>query len=481
MSSNSGAFSRISRISLGDLVAENDHDLRINYVQNPHFELAASEESTKSYFIGKKGFGKSALLQMLRLSKPKDQVVDLGRDFTLDIHSINQSLSSLPTPSRALLFRSLWRAAIMLRVYAACGHKWGMMSRTEPQKAFDSVRKQLGDFPGAPSFAHTLRLMVGKLAASFEGFGLRVSMEHQAATDGFVDRLSRTELLHQIHLASTNLQDLIRPQLNYVLIDDLDQDWRNEPIQNEYVAALFDTIERFSRIPALRFIVSLRFDIFRGLPLGNPDKLVQHVHHLTWTRDTLRRIVEQRLERALGEPPGRTRKRYVLNRRSGNPTDQILEHCFPHPRDAIWTFQTIFDRAAEISAETIPQTLIDHALKDASRNRVVWTCSEWRNAFPWLEPVLARFLEGRTVYPLCELRQLLRGASHEAPEADAIIQGLLTTGLVGLKYRADGPASFFVAEDPPIFFEKNAFFELHPAARHSLHSSSWRNGPKRTA
>lgn len=60
-------FDPIPKCNLGDLVAENNRDLKSRYVQNPHYELAESPESGKTYFVGKKGFGKSEVGHVIDL------------------------------------------------------------------------------------------------------------------------------------------------------------------------------------------------------------------------------------------------------------------------------------------------------------------------------------------------------------------------------------------------------------------------------
>lgn len=138
-------FDPIPKCNLGDLVAENDCNLQSRYVNNPHYELAESAESGKIYFIGKKGFGKSALLAMLRLSKPNDHIVDLGNhDIGLDLLALDAASQSLPDSAQGLLFRSLWKAALMVAIHDVRGLRWKKFSRTEPQKALDAVKAKVG-------------------------------------------------------------------------------------------------------------------------------------------------------------------------------------------------------------------------------------------------------------------------------------------------------------------------------------------------
>ena len=463
----------LPRCDLGDLVAEHDQSLEYRYVVNEHSKLAEDIGSNKLYFIGKKGFGKSAIIQRLRLSKPRDQIIDLGVQTGLDLLTLDTALTSLPESAQGLLFRSFWRAYFMGRIYATLGKSFSTFSKTEPEKAFEYVRRVVSSGTGPQNPFSVLKSLVNSLSIRVNIKQFEADIGVKVPSQRLTEELAKTEFLHQIQLAGENFRGMIHHRPAYVLIDDLDQDWQNEPIQNAYLAALFDTIERFRRIEFLKFVVSLRLDIFHSLTLQNPDKIVQHVHRLSWPLPVLRQIVEQRITLSLDEPRGRTHRRFDL-KRSGNPIEIILADCLPHPRDAIWSIQSILDLAHTQNKAVIDQTLVTVALREASSNRVKWICAEWRYVYPWLPKALSRFRDGPNLYSISKLTQALSGIADGLPQAPVIIQGLMETGVLGLKHKPDGTPLFFFAQDPPPPpYKESCYFEIHPALRSALQSGKW--------
>jgi len=67
-------------VDLGSAVAEQDNNLPDYYVENRYFHSALDFDDRHVLFIGKKGSGKSAILQMVKNSVSGHKIIKLGAD-----------------------------------------------------------------------------------------------------------------------------------------------------------------------------------------------------------------------------------------------------------------------------------------------------------------------------------------------------------------------------------------------------------------
>ena len=121
------------------------------------------------------------------------------------------------------------------------------------------------------------------------------------------------------------------------------------------------------------------------------------------------------------------------------------------------------------------QSLVDHIVGEMSANRVRFLRHEWQRTYEWLDPALQGFRSGPHQYSLDGFLAMVGGDLPAHVDAKEVLQGLLTTGIVGLKSRPDTGAIYFFAEEPPSRpCEGKTFVELHPAVEQALRNGTWR-------
>ncbi|MGD8453102.1 MAG: hypothetical protein PVJ57_14890 [Phycisphaerae bacterium] len=460
----------IPRVDLGDLVAERDRTLKEWYVRNKHLEIASDFQSRKLYFIGKKGSGKSAILQMIRLNQPRDRVIDLSRDdLGLDIIPEYGELRNLTSHSQSLLLRTTWDAVLMLEVYERLKRSGRHAKRSTSYPAFQTLSKRILERRVHPDCATVLRLVLTEVTEAFRS--RRAYHEIDVRHPDFTQMLAETEFVSLVHQAKRSFEELVSGRETFVLIDDLDQAWSNDALQCRCLASLFEAIEYFSQVPLIKFVVALRFDIFRKLDLANADKVSQHVHRITWGLDELKTIVMSRMRKALNEAKGRVAKRFDLPH-EGDAVRKIVSTCLPHPRDVIAMFQLLLDEAEVRHATKVNEDILAHVSGEMSGNRVRWVRDEWKPTYPWLDATLHSIAKGVHIMKYDELVRHVCKVTDEPP--DAVIEGLLNTGLVGMKGKPGGEARYFIHEPAHAGpYNKTTYFEMHPAVAKALQANRW--------
>ena len=126
-----------------------------------------------------------------------------------------------------------------------------------------------------------------ELSGQINGVGVRGSVK---IADGGSKQF---ELLSEINNAVKTLPHMLEHDY-YVLIDDLDLYWKNEPNQNAFIAALFLSLRKLST-PPIKFMVSIRDDIYNCLPLTDKDKSRDRICSMDWDLPSIKKMVEKRI------------------------------------------------------------------------------------------------------------------------------------------------------------------------------------------
>lgn len=112
-----------SSSNLGMLVAEEDSNLESYYVgREQYLDKALDIDDPLIFFMGPKGIGKSAILQMVRLERARDQkrVIDIAPDDLAFTAFANLKVES-PLLTDALrgqwLFKSLWDYVLLMEIW----------------------------------------------------------------------------------------------------------------------------------------------------------------------------------------------------------------------------------------------------------------------------------------------------------------------------------------------------------------------------
>ena len=293
-----------SDINWGEDEAKNDEFLDQYFVEFPEYEKILNGK--KRYIIGRKGTGKSAILQKIRLQSlndPKSFCTDISlRDFPLsDFRSLGD---------RSLQDKSKYVAAWKFLLLTELASMMIQDESIEDSHEFEMLKRFINDnFPDGISMAETIT----RLKQNKNKIALVVSV-----LSGEMSRLSSTETTAQIHFnkAVKQLEDIIskiQSSSSFIfLIDELDEGYKAKNSDlNLVILSLLRATEELSStckragIECLP-ILALRSDIFDCLEDNDLNKIDDYVLRLNWTTNEnhpwgLKQIVERRIEATVKE------------------------------------------------------------------------------------------------------------------------------------------------------------------------------------
>lgn len=293
---------RFSDIDWGEDEAKNDYSLERYFVEFPGFNNVL--KGRKRFIVGRKGTGKTAILQKIRLQSNTDPTifsVDVSlRDFPLnDFRSLGDR--SLQDKSK---YVAAWKF-ILLTELAGMILKDELIEQTPYTDALQDFMTR--NFPNGISVTNTIE----RLRQNENKISLDVSI-----FSGNIKDSKSEEEVAQIHYnrAVKTLEDILQgiesTSTYYELIDELDEGYNSDNSNlNSVILALLrasDEVYHSFKSSCINFIpiTALRSDIFDNLEDNDLNKLDDYVLRLNWTTDedsawSLKQIAERRIAATL--------------------------------------------------------------------------------------------------------------------------------------------------------------------------------------
>lgn len=291
-----------SDVDWGEDEAKNDESLERYFVEFPEYEKVL--DGKKRYIIGRKGTGKSAILQKLRLQAKKDPTAfftDISlRDFPLnDFKALGDR--SLQDKSK---YVSAWKFLILTELVNLIVQDNSVENSIE----LELLKKFVNDnFPDGISIAET----ISKLRQNENKISIVLSI-----LSGEYSSLTGTETTAQIHFnkAVKTLENLFThiasDSTYFLLIDELDEGFqsKNSNLSLVILSLLRATDEIFNFLKKYEIhcipVLVLRSDIFDNLEDNDLNKIDDYVLRLNWTTDesdpwSLKQIAEKRIAATL--------------------------------------------------------------------------------------------------------------------------------------------------------------------------------------
>jgi hypothetical protein len=415
-----GSLSDAAR-NLGMLVAEQDPNLERYYVgREQYLDKALNIDDALIFFMGPKGIGKSAILQMVRLERARDQkrVIDIAPDDLAFSAFANLRVES-PLLMDALrgqwLFKSLWDYVLLMEIWER--ENSAVQNRIEKFKSLfmkskDEKRIQrlfqitISDEGETVSFTDRILELIKEVELSAQAGDTeikgKVSLQHGSSR--------RFQLLAEINHAVKRLPDVLKHEY-YILVDDLDLHWRNEPNQNAFIAALFLSLRKLSRRP-IKFLVSIRQDIYNCLPLVDKDKSRDRVCSVEWGLSAIREMIEMRIATSLN-----CKQTDVWgNLFPEDAFESFSLYSTKKPREFIRFASLCLNRAYINGHKRVHEGDILQAVREHSCERVQDLVSDLMYVYPRLEIVLRKFRGKEKEFPFETLDDIATELALEALE-----------------------------------------------------------------
>lgn len=385
-------------------VAEEDPNLSMYYVSAETFVARALDREDKaSVFIGPKGVGKSAVLQMVRCDQRASgnaaRIIEVKPDDLAFNALVNVDRTS-PILSTAkknqFLFTALWNYVLcteVLRNEATPSSTVGMLLQSifgERHKKEQSQLLKLAESDGRPTtMTDKMLALVDAVhleggAGGFEGKA-SVELREPASSKNAGD----LKLLQLINNVAKALPTKINHEY-FILIDDLDLHWTGSELQNAFLGALFFSIRRLSADRKIKFVVSLRRNIYREVHLEERDKFSSYVVRVSWARDSVKRMIQRRLAFVFNT----SESQIWGGMFESGAFDQIWNHTDGMPREAIRLVAHCILAAKTDSATSVGASHLSEGLLSFSEDRLDELGSLHQHEYPELA-ILFRQFRGR--------------------------------------------------------------------------------------
>jgi len=397
---------------LGRLVAEQDPNLQDYYVAPERYVSRAQNINDPAvFFVGPKGIGKSAVLQMVRLLRKADadRIINILPD-DLAFTSLANVETNTPILAQAGrnqgLFKSLWDYILALEVLrreyttemSIVQYLTAFLRPQHEKQARTLIALSVG---GAPqSLSERILQLIKEIEIAGEIHGAKISGTVTLTTPQ-QSAGNQLNLLSLVNSVAKHVADNLKHPY-YILIDDLDLHWYDSPLQNAFIAALFLSLRHFSKPPNLKCVVAIKDEIYRHLPLADRDKFHDWVCRVTWDGPSVKKMIEQRLVAKLDCTP-RDVWGQVFPK---NGFDKIWRHTNGKPREAIRLASFCVEEARSRDHLRVSDEDIVSGMREFSDERRTDLAKEYQFQYEGLELVTHKFAGWPKEFPVSKLSEV---------------------------------------------------------------------------
>lgn len=287
----------------GRIAAEEERHEIENYFQETHV-FQNVYRGQKYLVLGRKGSGKSALFFYLQKRLQRD-----GTHVTL------MTLNNYPQARFAELRTAAvditeahvqtWKFTLLLTFMSL------YLDASKPLHSNDPNRSKYRKFYNENSLSRIVSSpwekicdflrSVENINVSALGIGGGITRK--------LDLVTRNEFGLYANQINARLQTMLSESLSRfmpqghltILIDRLDEQWRNEEQSNALLVGLLKACREINReLPGCRAVVFLRSDIFSRLRYQNRAHITEFIQEIRWRPDDLERVIARRIAARLG-------------------------------------------------------------------------------------------------------------------------------------------------------------------------------------
>lgn len=385
--------------SIGTLRAEDDPNLATYYVDTRNYLARALDfDDPAIVFRGAKGTGKSAILKMVEFRRQSDELrlVRISPDDLAFSALANVEVES-PVMQSAVrnqwLFKCLWdyvlAVNLLRREHRATNTLSDLIGNLFRGDDVRQARKLLSlalndDGSPPPNFTETMLKLVREVQVAWEAQGGRV--EATARMQPLERPPQHLHLLNMVNQVAKALPRLLNHRY-HVLIDDLDLHWHNEANQNALIAALFAAMARMRLSGVAKFVVAIREDIYRELPIEDKDKTRDWICDIGWDKGTLREMVEKRFRVLHNLNPSQLWQDLFPDQ----AFNRFIEYSHGRPRELLRHMQVAIQRACDAGHDEVTQVDVSSSVRDVSQERLEELEQEIDHFFPGFRWVVQHF------------------------------------------------------------------------------------------
>ncbi|MEA2950860.1 MAG: hypothetical protein QOJ96_380 [Alphaproteobacteria bacterium] len=451
--------------------------LASGFVKTTAYENALNGQ--RWLILGRKGSGKSAICLTIRRQYAQKEQVCLVTPDEISAEEIKRFEMGGITPYQTK--ELLWRYVFAVQIAKFLLKVSDRAQAPKPQIA-KKIRQFLLDNNEAEDISVTERFWrtIEKLKATIKigAFkGVEVSATFEASSGV---KLSDGIEYIEAHLKNAAVAlGIDRPSF-FLLIDQVESIWSNDPGSDALVIGLLRAAKRLQSLPFLRCVVFLRVDIYEKLNFSERDKLRSDEFLIRWDREDLIKLVEAR---AGASTKGKIKQNElwhrVFPRKVGDVDIKkfISGRTLNRPRDIIQLCNACRDLAKSKGRETIGTWDVLTAAKQYSRWKLGDIQNEWLLNYPFLAEALLLLSNGSYLFHReifkAKFRLVASDLASRYPairhllSADYILAILFSTGVLGV-VRGDNPLYSSDSDAEEKLKTNDDTFVVHPAFRDAL-------------
>ena len=503
--------SRIGRIS-----AEADEEFLFEcFVDSPALAELKLNDSPKMLLLGSTGAGKTAIIRKIQQESDSANLIQLDEMALgyLGNSDVVNFLIGLDV-NLDLFFQALWKHVILIEFIRLkfkvdneeksryiFSQMFSAFNRDQRKaKGLDYLRKWESKFwismdenirEITQNLETSVNAELGSEVAKFNGragYIRSLSTEKKTQLQRVARRFATPELLSDLSkVIDTLAEHVTRTEPNFVLIDQLDENWIDPSIKYPMIRARIESLKSLRRISDLKTVVALRSDLLEKVILETKnagfqsEKYEDYIVRLKWNSKQLKSLVNKRINFLFKRKYSQENITFedifsekVKN--SSSPFTAILDRTLYRPRDVI-NFVNVCLESAE-GKTFVSRRNFSLAEQSYSANRLTAMAEEWQNVILNADAVLDMLKGKKEIFEIAEfcssdlleqlvqhypkdiqsrpdeLWQLVSDAMSRDVQpfelACTLISRLHLMGAIGVKYDPSLPYQFFFETQKPL-------------------------------
>ncbi|MBT0958830.1 DNA repair ATPase [Alphaproteobacteria bacterium KMM 3653] len=512
--SNPVVLNNTSRIGL--ISAEADEEFLFEcFVDSPALAELTQSNSPKMLLLGSTGAGKTAIIRKILHENDSSSLVQLDEMALgyLGNSDVINFLIGLDV-NLDLFFQALWKHVILIEfirlkfnvdneekskfIFSQILNAFSRDQRKA--KGLEYLRKWESKFwismdenikEITQNLEENVNAELGSEVAKFTGragYIRSLSTEKKTQLQRVARRFATPELLADLSkVIDTLAEHVTRVKPNFVLIDQLDENWIDTSIKYPMIRALIESLKSLRRISDLKTVVALRSDLLEKVILETKnagfqsEKYEDYIVRLKWNSKELKSLVNKRINflfrRKYSQENITFEDIFVEKvKNSSSPFAAILERTLYRPRDVINFVNMCLEQSE--GKTFVSRRNFSLAEQSYSANRLTAMAEEWQNVILNADSVLNMLKGKKEIFELAELcsNDLLdQLVQHYPPDSQSkldelwllvndamsrnvepfelactLISRLHLMGAIGVKYDSNLPYQFFFRTQKPL-------------------------------
>jgi hypothetical protein len=417
------SIAEISRLSLGHCKAEAElQELEDYFITTPAYIHAKTPARRKTYYIGQRGAGKTALFKKL--------AEDYGKSGNSVILNITPDAFSYEKFNDAkhdysdmrAVYGTVWHYTLITHMFKAVVDFYegranikSNRQNIETLKRYLDSRDALSDY----GFLGTFLGFFGDFTSSSAFSVLRVGSAGRRNYKEFLRLTSLAEISEEL----SAFRAITSSYPIRVFIDELDRGWDNSKEATNFIHGLFYAVGEVKKLSNVDLFVSLRSDMYNDLSsiLPDPEKMREEIERFSWNPKILQWVIAKRIIANYPMNESTPYSQALSTVFDDGVLDYVIERTLQRPREVI---EFCTDALTEFSnrvsydqtLDKLNMEIIQFVEPGFSRARFEDISLEYEHQYPNLRLFLSCFESAPTYYTMQEFKAKVEDAMLRSVE-----------------------------------------------------------------